>query len=63
MKEQIIKIIENYSPEVAADEILSLFAVSGQSEQLCSCSSKILSNGNIQFSLCRKCQEEMNEHN
>ena len=38
MKEQIIKIIENYSLEVAADEILSLFAVSGQSEQLiCPC--------------------------
>jgi hypothetical protein len=34
--------------------------LSGRSEQLCSCSSKILSNGNIQFSLCRKCQEEMN---
>lgn len=28
MKEQIIKIIENYSPEVATDEILSLFPLS-----------------------------------
>ena len=44
-------------------KLLDLFAVSGRIEQLCSCSSKILSNGNIQFSLCRKCQEEMNEHN
>ena len=42
---------------------LTIPDVSGRSEQLCSCSSKILPNGNIQFSLCRKCQEEMNEHN
>ena len=44
-------------------EALSLFDVSGRSEQLCSCSSKILPDGNIQFSLCRKCQTEMKEHN
>jgi len=44
-------------------EALSQHDVSGRSEQLCSCSSKILPDGNIQFSLCRKCQIEMKEHN
>ena len=32
--EKIVKIIENYSPELAAEEILRLFGVVGQSEQL-----------------------------
>lgn len=27
----------------------------------CSCSSKILPDGDIQFSLCRKCRKEMSE--
>jgi hypothetical protein len=37
---------------------LHIHDVAGRSEQLCSCSSKILPDGNIQFSLCRKCQIE-----
>ena len=32
--ETIVKIIENYSPELAAEEILRLFSVVGRSEQL-----------------------------
>ena len=32
--EKIVKIIENYSPELAAEEILRLFSVVGRSEQL-----------------------------
>ena len=32
---------------------------SGQNEQLCKCSSKILPNNDIQLHLCRKCQEEL----
>ena len=32
--ERIVKIIENYSPELAAEEILLLFSVSSQREQL-----------------------------
>ena len=68
MKEEIRKeVMKVFNQEANVDDvvdnILRLFDVSGRSEQLCSCSSKILSNGNIQFSLCRKCQEEMNEHN
>lgn len=34
LEKQIIRIIENNSPELAAEEILRLFAVSGRSEQL-----------------------------
>lgn len=32
--QRIVKIIENYSPELAAEEILLLFSVSSQREQL-----------------------------
>ena len=32
--ERIVKIIENYSPELAAEEILLLFSVSSRREQL-----------------------------
>lgn len=32
--QRIVKIIENYSPELAAEEILLLFSVSIQREQL-----------------------------
>ena len=32
--ERIVKIIENYSPELAAEEILLLFSVSSQRELL-----------------------------
>jgi len=36
--ERIVKIIENYSPELAAEEILRLFSVVWRSEQLaCDC--------------------------
>jgi hypothetical protein len=45
--------------EIGARWALSLFNTIEQNEQLCSCSSKILSNGNIQFSLCRNCQNSM----
>ena len=61
--EEILLTDYQYIDRYTVDKLLDLFAVSGRIEQLCSCSSKILSNGNIQFSLCRKCQEEMNEHN
>ena len=68
MKEEIRKEVmrvfnQEANVDSVVDNILRLFDVGVRSEQLCSCSSKILSNGNIQFSLCRKCQEEMNEHN
>ena len=68
MKEEIYKICTKLNDGQIAvveaqEQLLLLFSVSGRSEQLCSCSSKILPNGNIQFSLCKKCQEEMNEHN
>ena len=33
--EKIVKIIENNSPELAAEEILHLFSVVGKSAQLC----------------------------
>lgn len=32
--QRIVKIIENYSPELAAEEILLLFSVKSQREQL-----------------------------
>ena len=38
-----------------------LLPVSGTNKKLCSCSSKILPDGNIQFRMCRNCQEEMNK--
>jgi hypothetical protein len=68
MKEKIRKeVMKVFNQEDSVDNvvnnILRLFDVSGRSEQLCSCSSKILPDGNIQFSLCRKCQIEMKEHN
>jgi hypothetical protein len=68
MKEEIRKeVMKVFNQEDSVDNvvhnILCLFDVSGQSEQLCSCSSEILPDGNIQFSLCRKCQIEMKEHN
>lgn len=69
MEKQIRDIIGQHvggtyeAKQKAVEEILRLFDVSERSEQLCSCSSKILPNGNIQFSLCRKCQTEMKEHN
>jgi hypothetical protein len=68
MKEEIRKeVMKVFNQEDSVDNvvnnILRLFDVSGRSEQLCSCSSKILPDGNIQFSLCRKCQIEMKEHN
>ena len=53
-------LIQPYDCILAMSQALTIHSVVGRSEQLCSCSSKILSNGNIQFSLCRKCQEEMN---
>jgi hypothetical protein len=64
MKEEIRKeVMKVFNQEDSVDNvvnnILRLFDVSGRSEQLCSCSSKILPDGNIQFSLCRKCQIEM----
>lgn len=34
VEKQIVRIIENNSPELAAEEILRLFGVVGQSEQL-----------------------------
>jgi hypothetical protein len=34
LEKQIVRIIENNSPELAAEEILCLFSVVGQSEQL-----------------------------
>jgi len=34
LEKQIVRIIENNSPELAAEEILRLFSVVGQSEQL-----------------------------
>jgi hypothetical protein len=68
MKEEIRKEVmkvfnQEDSVDNVVDNILRLFDISGRSEQLCSCSSKILPDGNIQFSLCRKCQTEMKEHN
>ena len=64
IREQVISArILAKTVDEAVYEILLLFDVSGRSEQLCSCSSKILPDGNIQFSLCRKCQIEMKEHN
>lgn len=62
-KEKIRKeVMKVFNQEANVDDVVDNILrldVSGLSEQLCSCSSKILSNGNIQFSLCRKCQEEM----
>jgi hypothetical protein len=68
MKEEILNIASDLregfiTSNEAKEQLLLLFDVSGRSEQLCSCSSKILPDGNIQFSLCRKCQIEMKEHN
>jgi hypothetical protein len=38
LEKQIVRIIENNSPELAAEEILRLFSVVGRSEQLkCDC--------------------------
>ncbi len=34
LEKQIVRIIENNSPELAAEEILRLFSVVGRSEQL-----------------------------
>ena len=63
IRKEVMKVLnEEANVDDVVENILRLFDVSGQSEQLCSCSSKILSNGNIQFSFCRKCQEEMSEH-
>jgi hypothetical protein len=33
LEKQIVRIIENYSPKLAAEEILRLFSVVGRSEQ------------------------------
>jgi hypothetical protein len=64
IRKEVMKVFDQEdSVDNVVDNILRLFDVSGRSEQLCSCSSKILPNGNIQFSLCRKCQIEMKEHN
>jgi hypothetical protein len=64
IKKEVMKVFnQEDSVHNVVDNILRLFDVSGRSEQLCSCSSKILPDGNIQFSLCRKCQIEMKEHN
>ena len=32
---------------------------SNVNEQICTCSTKICSNGSIKFSMCRKCHKEM----
>jgi hypothetical protein len=64
IKKEVMKVFnQEDSVHNVVDNILRLFDVSGRSEQLCSCSLKILPDGNIQFSLCRKCQIEMKEHN
>ena len=44
------------------DQIKQMKLLPEGKEKSCSCSSRILPNGNIQLRLCRKCQEELLEN-
>lgn len=55
VEKQIVRIIENNSPELAAEEILRLLGVVGRSEQ-CAHEYKVDDKSDIPFDLiCKKC--------
>lgn len=58
--EKIVKIIENNSPELAAEEILRLFNVVGPSEQLfCPvCSSDNIDADFNYYNFCLECKHD-----